>query len=299
MSAKKINKGLGKGFDVLVPVGLDVLQVSAAPEERIHKLAIDIVKPKSDQPRKYFDEATLEQLANSIREHGIMQPLVVVETEQNMYAIIAGERRWRAAKIVGLSEVPVVVRTASELQQVELSLLENIQRENLSPLETAQTVVRLHQDYGQSYDTIAKRLGKAPTTIANIVRLLSLPPDMQTALAKGEINEGHARALLSLAKLPNEQQVLFKQIQMHSWNVRQAESFAAAAKKVDAGPKSTAPGKKAKPKARVSDSKITKQIESHIKAPTKIQHTAKGGRLVIGFKSDEDLQRIVDAISGS
>lgn len=296
MSSKRIQKGLGKGFDVLVPVGLDVTQVSAAPEERIHKLAIDIVKPKSDQPRKHFDEAALTSLANSISEHGIMQPLVVVEVEQNMYAIIAGERRWRAAKQVGLKEVPVVVRTASELQQVELALLENIQREDLSPLETAHTVVRLHEQFGQSYDQIAKRLGKAPTTIANIVRLLSLPEVMQDALTNGDINEGHARALLSLAKQPNEQQVLFKQIVLHSWNVRQAESFAAAAKKSATQNVVKAPEAK-KVDVRKATEKRVKAVGEYLKAPVKVQHTAKGGKLVISFKSEEDLARIVDQIS--
>lgn len=289
MSAKK---GLGRGFDALVPVGLDVAQVSAAPTERIHKLAIDIVRPKADQPRKYFDEESLKNLANSIREHGIMQPLVVVEVEQNLYAIIAGERRWRAAKIVGLTEVPVVVRTASDLQQVELALLENVQREDLSPLETAHTVERLHREFGQSYEQIAKRLGKAPTTIANIVRLLSLPTLMQEALAKGDINEGHARALLSLSKLPSEQLVLFKQIVLHGWNVRQAESFAAAAKK--AGDKTN---KKSKPASNKEIERRVKSVSDYLHAPIKVQHTAKGGRLVISFTSDEDLQRIVDQIS--
>ena len=295
MSSKKPQKGLGKGFDVLVPVGLDVLQVSASPEERIHKLAIDIVKPKSDQPRQYFDEDALKNLANSISEHGILQPLVVVEVEQNMYAIIAGERRWRAAKQLGLTEVPVVVRTASELQQVELALLENIQREDLSPLETAHTVVRLHEQFGQSYDEIAKRLGKAPTTIANIVRLLSLPEQMQQALTLGDINEGHARALLSLAKLPSEQQVLFKQILLHGWNVRQAESFAAAAKKAGLAAETKKPAQKAS--AHKATEKRVKAVGDYLKAPVKVQHTAKGGKLVISFKSDEDLERIVDQIS--
>lgn len=297
MSQSKNKKGLGRGFDMLVPVGLDISQVSATPEERIHKLAIDIVKPRADQPRKYFDETTLTQLANSISEHGIMQPIVVVEIEQNMYAIIAGERRWRAAKQAGLSEVPVVVRTASQLQQIELSLLENVQRENLTPLETAVSIERLHKEFGQSYEQIAKSLGKAPTTIVNIVRLLALPADMQAALTKGQISEGHARSLLSLSKQPSEQKVLFKQILLHGWNVRQAESFAAAAKKMDIKSTSDMADSPAKKVPALTDAKLTKQIEARIKAPIKIQHTTKGGRLVISFTSAEDLQRIVDQIS--
>jgi ParB family chromosome partitioning protein len=291
-----VKKGLGKGFDVLVPMGLDVTQVSASPEERIHKLAIDVVRPKSGQPRKHFDDAALRQLANSIIEHGIMQPLVVVEVEQNMYSIIAGERRWRAAKLVGLSEVPVVVRTASELQQVELALLENIQREDLTPLETAHAIVRLHDQFGQSYEQIAKRLGKAPSTVANSIRLLALPEVMQTALTIGDINEGHARALLALVKQPSEQLILFKQILLHGWSVRQAESFAAAAKKsaiqsVDDSPKSK------KVDVHKATGKMLKAVGDYLKAPVKVQHTAKGGKLVISFKSEEDLERIVDQIS--
>jgi ParB family transcriptional regulator, chromosome partitioning protein len=295
VSQAKNKKGLGRGFDVLVPVGLDVQQVSAAPEERIHKLAIDIVKPKPDQPRKHFDEKALAELADSISEHGIMQPLVVVEVEQNMYAIIAGERRWRAAKKAGLTEVPVVVRTASDLQQVELALLENVQREDLSPLETANTIVKLHNEYGQDYDTIAKRLGKAPTTIANIVRLLTLPIEMQEALAAGAINEGHARALLSLAKLPNEQQVLFKQIVLHGWNVRQAESFAGAAKKAVAPVTSAAKGK---PLSHAASDKTAQAVGEYLRAPVKVQHTAKGGKVVISFKNDEEFERITKKLLG-
>jgi ParB family chromosome partitioning protein len=214
-----------------------------------------------------------------------------------MYAIIAGERRWRAAKQLGLSEVPVVVRTANELQQVELALLENIQREDLSPLETAHTVVRLHEQFNQSYDDIAKRLGKAPTTIANIVRLLSLPEQMQQALAKGEINEGHARALLSLTKSPTEQQILFKQIILHGWNVRQAESFAAAAKKSTLENTAKQPTKKVN--VHKATEKRVKAVGDYLKTAVKVQHTAKGGKLVISFKSDEDLARIVDQISKS
>lgn len=290
MSSQK--KGLGKGFDVLVPAGFDVQLVAAAPEERIHKLAIDIVKPKADQPRQHFDESALNDLVNSIREHGILQPIVVVETEQNMYAIIAGERRWRAAKKLGLQEVPVVVRSADALQQVELALLENIQREDLSPLETAATILRLHDEFNQSYEQIAKRLGKAQTTVSNIVRLLSLPIPMQQALQAGQISEGHARALLSLAKQQKDQQVLFEQIIRHGWNVRQAESFAAAAKKAG----KTTSRSKQEPKTLKSDVALQKQLGDYLGAKVSLRHTAKGGKIIIGFTSDAELERIVDQV---
>ena len=130
-------KGLGRGLDSLVPGTIDISTVSSGAHERVHKLALDVVAPRDDQPRSYFDEEALEQLAQSIREQGILQPIVVKQVEQNMYSIIAGERRWRAAKIAGLTEVPVIIRDVDGHQQLELALLENVQRSDLSPLETA------------------------------------------------------------------------------------------------------------------------------------------------------------------
>lgn len=285
-------KGLGKGFDVLVPVGLDVQGVAAQPQERVRRLAVDIVKPKADQPRQNFDNQALEQLAQSVKQHGIMQPIIVIEIEQDLYSIIAGERRWRAAQIAGLTEVPAIVRTATEHQQLELALLENVQREDLGALETATAVARLHDQFGQSYASIAKSLGKAETTVNNIVRLLGLPVSMKQALANGQITEGHARALLSLQQLPKAQEVLFGQILRHGWNVRQAESFAGAAKKAGTG----TPKKLTKKELAKSAERSLKLITDRLNLPVKVQHTAKGGKLVISFKSDDDLARIAEQI---
>ncbi len=287
MAAK--NK-LGKGFDALVPVGVDVYNVTAQPHERVYKLAVDIVKPRADQPRKNFDEIALEQLTQSVREHGIMQPIIVVESEPNIYSIIAGERRWRAAQLAGLNTIPAIVRSATEHEQLELALIENVQREDLSPIETAKSVVRLHDQFNQSYEDIAKRLGKAYTTVINIVRLLSLPDDMQQALNNKLLSEGHARALLSLAKLPKQQKVLYEQIKNHGWSVRQSESFAAAAKKAASEKKP-----QIKKATKVKDD-VSKQLNSYLKSPVTIQHTAKGGRVIIKFTGNDDLTRIVELI---
>jgi ParB family chromosome partitioning protein len=285
-------KGLGRGFDVLVPVGLDVSNVTAGSHEKVHKLAIDIVVPKKDQPRKNFDEQALNELAQSIREHGIIQPLIVTQIEQNNYSIIAGERRWRAAKIIGLTEVPAIVRSATEHQQLELSLLENIQREDLNPLEKAATIHRLHEQFGQSYEDISKRLGKAHSTVINVMRLLALPPEMQESLMLGNISEGHARSLLALQKYPSAQKTLFANIVSKKWSVRQAEQYVVATKRGD----KTENNQKAK--QNIAIDKLTNNLQKRlgIKRVT-VHHSVKGsGKIVIGYSSEAELDKIVNRI---
>jgi ParB family chromosome partitioning protein len=270
-----------------------VSNVTAGSHEKVHKLAIDIVVPKKDQPRKNFDAQALNELAQSIREHGIIQPLIVTQIEQDNYSIIAGERRWRAAKIIGLTEVPAIVRSATEHQQLELSLLENIQREDLNPLEKAATIHRLHEQFGQSYEDISKRLGKAHTTVINVMRLLALPPEMQESLMVGNISEGHARSLLALQKYPDAQKTLFANIVSKKWSVRQAEQFVVATKRGDQLPKND---KKIKPGIAIE--KLTNKIQKSlgIKKVT-LQHSVKGsGKIVIGYNSEDELDKIVNQI---
>jgi ParB family chromosome partitioning protein len=270
-------KGLGKGFDVLMPVGINVSTVAAGVGEKVHRLALDVVVPKQDQPRQYFDTAALDQLAVSIREHGILQPLVVVQVDQNLYSIIAGERRWRAARLAGLTEVPAIVRSANEHEQLELALLENVQRSDLTPLEQSLTVYRLHTQFNQSYEDIAKRLGKAYTTVINSVRLLSLPPEMQESLQVGTISEGHARTLLSLQKFPIAQKTLFANMVSKGWSVRQSEQFVIVVKRG-----STKDKPSEKPKQNTNYATTTKALEKQLGAKVIVQHSAKGkGKLVI------------------
>lgn len=285
------NKHLGKGFDVLVPVGIDMTNVTANRQEKVHKLAVDIVVPKTEQPRQNFDEKALQELAESIRTHGIIQPLIVSQLEQNLYSIIAGERRWRAAKMIGLTEVPAIIRSANEHEQLEISLLENIQREDLNPVEKAVAIIRLRDQFGQNLDLIAKRLGKANTTVINIIRLLNLPPQMQKALQEGKISEGHARSLLSLHKDPKLQQQLFDNILANGWSVRRAEQFV-----VDA--------KKAKINTKTSKTKVTPNIQAATKLKkylgvkdVLVQKSLKGtGKVVISFASEKEYERILEKI---
>lgn len=257
--------------------------------EKVFNIEIANVQPNPDQPRQHFDEEALTQLAQSIKQHGIVQPLVVTPAKDGKYLIIAGERRWRAAGLVGLKKVPALVRSAEELEQLEIALIENVQRVDLSPLEQARSIERLHQQFNVTYEAIAERLGKAPSTINNMVRLLQLPKDAFTALADGKITEGHARAILALKDAPELQNVLLKSIVQYEWSVRQAERYVTSVKD---GVK-----EKKAVHARVNtETPVTKRLGKRLNTPVHIKRMAKGGRLEITFKSDEQLDQILELL---
>ncbi len=281
--------GLGRGFDTLIPQNFtpDIL---LEEDERVQKLFISDIEPNRDQPRKYFDEQALSELADSIRQYGILQPLVVTPRGGGKYQLVAGERRWRAAQLAGLETVPAIVRTSKELEQLEIAIVENVQRVDLSPLEQAVSIQRLHDQFNLSYETIAQRLGKAVPTVNNIVRLLQLPKAAQEALQQGEISEGHARSILALRDDPGKQTELLALIKKHRWSVRQAEQFVTAQK---AGAKTA---RAAREKIRTT-TPATEKLSKQLSAPVSIRRTAKGGKLEIGFKSDDELEALVKKIS--
>ncbi|MGI0133738.1 MAG: ParB/RepB/Spo0J family partition protein [Candidatus Micrarchaeaceae archaeon] len=280
----KAARGLGRGFDALIPQDFDA-SILVREDERIQKLAIDIIIPRSDQPRRNFDEAALQELASSIERHGVLLPLVVTATGEGTYRIIAGERRWRAAKMAKLNTLPAIVRTLKELEQLEVALVENVQRVDLAPMEQAISIERLHQQFTLSYDDIAKRLGKAVSTVANIVRLLQLPESAREALESGAITEGHARAILALKDYPDKQIALLASIEKYGWSVRQAERFVTSVK---AGVKDEAAAKQ-----RVAlETPVTKVLSQRFHTPVFIRRTARGGRLEITFKTEQELERI-------
>ena len=202
-------KGLGTNFESLVPKGINIDLVATDSEHKIHMLPLLSIQPRQDQPRKNFNDLELEKLAQSIKEQGILQPIIVTETEQNNYSIVAGERRWRAANIVGLNTIPAIIKKVNDFEHFQLAVLENVQRQDLSAIEFAISINRLHQDYQQSYEDIAKNLGKAYTTVVNTARLLKLPMVMQESIVNGTISEGHGRALLSLEKHTDKQKKLY------------------------------------------------------------------------------------------
>ena len=287
MGVASKNKGLGKGFDALIPTDFDasILEVAS---EKVQKVKRQLVEPNPDQPRKHFDKTALNELADSIKQYGIVQPLVVTK-KNDKFILIAGERRWRAAKIAGLKEVPVLVRSHEELEQLEIAIVENVQRVDLSPLEQAASIERLHDQFSMTYESIAKRLGKAPTTVNNIVRLLNLPDDAKKELFEGKISEGHARAILALKGDSQKQQELLTSIISSGWSVRQAEQFVVTAKQGTSGAKET--------KAKMATStKETNQLGAYLNTTVSIRRTAKGGRLELHFSSDKDLARIISLL---
>jgi ParB family chromosome partitioning protein len=277
--------GLGRGFGTLIPQTFDPTLLTDE-NERIHKLSVESLSPNPEQPRTVFDEDALGELAASIRQYGVVQPLVVTPVGEDGYHIIAGERRWRAARKAGLKTVPAVVRTAKQQEKLELAILENVQRVDLSPLETAVSVERLHQQFNLTYGDIAKRLGKAETTVHNTVRLLQLPSDARQALADSQISEGHARQVLALKDAPEAQAELLRLIIQNGWSVRQAERYVTSLK---AGIKESA-----KTQERVSgDTPETERLSKHFGTKVRIHRTAKGGRVEIAFSSDDQLTQLI------
>ena len=280
-----MGRGLGKGFDSLLPQNFDT-SLLLTNDDRIQKLSTSKVSPNKNQPRTHFDDEALAQLAASIKQYGVLQPLVVTPLGGGNYEIIAGERRWRASKLAGLDMVPVIVRSTKELEQLEIALVENVQRVDLSPLEQAVSIERLHQQFNMTYDRIAERLGKAPSTINNMVRLLALPTEARDALKTHDISEGHARAILALKAKPELQIKLLSEIVSHGWSVRQAERYVSSHKAGVSEPVAV--------KARVeTETTETLALSKRIGAPVHIRRTAKGGKLELKFTSDDELARLL------
>jgi len=279
-------RGLGTSFSTLIPQGLDVAAL-AEDSEKVQKVSLDSLVPNPDQPRQHFDAGALDELAQSIKQYGIVQPLVATPDGKN-YKIIAGERRWRAARLAGLKQVPVIVRTSKELEQLEIAIIENVQRVDLSPLEQAVSIERLHQQFSSSYDQIAKRLGKANSTVVNIVRLLQLPDEAKEALLKKEITEGHARQILALKESPEKQAELLDLIVKNGWSVRQAERYVTSHK--EGHQADTA-------KERVeTETPATKALSKRLGTPVHVKRMAHGGRLEITFKDDAHLSKLLQSL---
>jgi ParB family chromosome partitioning protein len=282
-----LGKGLGRGLDSLIPQDFD-RSLLLENGEKIQKLALTDVLPFNGQPRTNFDPERIAELAASIKEYGVLQPIVVrpPDAKHKQYVIVAGERRWRASQVVGLKQIPAIVRTLKDLEHLELALVENVQRVDLSPLEQAVSIERLHQQFSLSYDSIAKKLAKANSTVTNTVRLLQLPLAAREALERGDITEGHARTILSLKIAPEKQQELLESIIHFGWSVRQAERFASSVK---AGATDATAAKE-----RVdTETPATKALSQRLSTPVHIHRTAKGGRVELQFTNDSELERLL------
>jgi ParB family chromosome partitioning protein len=285
MTAKR---GLGRGLDSLIPPSIDAKHDPTAKQDeavsRTKDLFISDIKPNPGQPRKIFREQELSDLAESIKTHGVLQPIVVIKSTYG-YTLVAGERRLRAAKRAGLKTIPTIVRTLDDQAQLEVSLIENIQRDDLSPLELATALAKLNQQFNIRFEELAKRLGKGTSTINNTVRLLQLPAPARQALASGKISEGHARQILALAGQAKLQQQLLDSIVRHGWSVRRAEQFVLESK--NGVTERSAPSQSA-----FAQTKQTQKLAKRLKTDVALQPMAKGGRLVIRYKNQKDLDRI-------
>jgi ParB family chromosome partitioning protein len=285
-------KALGRGIDALLSggdgdEGLD-------PRSGVEYVPIVNLRPNPDQPRKDFNPEALEELAQSIRRKGIIQP-VLVEKKGDSFLIIAGERRYRAAQIAGLAEVPVVVRDFTEDDKLEIALIENLQREDLNPIEEAAAYKRLVDEKGLSQDEVADAVGKNRSTVANSLRLLKLPEDMQKSLVSGEITAGHARAILSVLN-PSDQRILYARTLQDGLSVREAEFQAGELNKgrrpVPSREKEPEQTRNLQPELAALEQKLLDALGTKVS----IRGTAKQGRIEISYFSMDDLERIFEII---
>jgi ParB family transcriptional regulator, chromosome partitioning protein len=278
-------KALGRGLGALL--GTSELDV-----EQLREIDIDRILPNSQQPRKNFDEEALEELANSIRQHGVVQPIVVRALEDGFFQLIAGERRWRASQRAGLTRVPAVIRQAGEHDTLEIALIENLQREDLNPLEEAQAYEKLIVDFGMTQDEVARRVGKNRATVANMLRLLKLPDQVQQWLRDNKLSTGHAKALLSLSE-PGAILDAAKRVIQGNLSVRHTEMLV---------------GRIAKGEIQNGDSAVDSEVEDpNVKAAIRaleqvvgtkvaIHETGGKGKIEIHFYSFEEMNRLYEGL---
>ena len=290
LTVVKKASGLGRGLGALIPEA-----ASAAGAVRAGALEIPISKIKANayQPRSTFNQTELEQLAESIREHGVIQP-ILVEEGANGFTLIAGERRLRASKIAGRTTIPAVVRTVDNQSRLELALIENVQRSDLSPIETAQAYRRLADEFGMTQEQIATVAGKARATVANTMRLLDLTAGVQEEVTAGRLSEGHARALVGLPE--SEQAWLARSFVRDGVTVRGAEAAASTIREAGRGTIST---KKTQGTASSGElAAVQRGLEQALGTPVRIKPAGVGGQIVIEYYSAEELARLVDQIKG-
>ena len=281
MSAQR---GLGKGLGALL--GESAMQ--PAPEGGALLLPLQKVEPNPDQPRRRFDEAALQELADSVRQHGIIQPLTVRKLPSGFYQIIAGERRWRAARMAGLREVPVTVIEADDKKAMELALIENLQRADLDPIEEAQGYQQLMQEYGMTQSAVADRVGRSRPAVANALRLLALSAPVLDMVASGAISAGHARAILTLPD-ENTQLAVAQRVQNLQLSVRQTELMCKNMSKPSRKEPAPAP---AVNYIAVCERDLSRSLGRGVK----IRHGKRKGRLELEYYGEDDLQRLLDAL---
>jgi len=287
-------RGLGRGLDALLPSAPPPM-AATHPSDAVRQIPVTSITPNSYQPRTVFKPEKLRELADSIRVHGVMQP-VVVRKDGDRYMLIAGERRWRASTLAGLVTVPAIVREVPTNQILELTLIENIQREDLNPIETAEAFQRLATEANLTHDQIAERTGKDRSTVTNLLRLLKLPEEVRTRVVAGEITLGHAKVLLGLAS-EAVQKSLAARVVAQGLSVRQLEDLAkTATEAVEQGSDKTVTikGKVVDPNVRAA----VMEMERMLGARVHLKGNHKKGRLIVEYNSAEELDRIYSRIVG-
>ena len=277
--------GLGKGLDALIPSG----QKTHTGESGITHIAVDLIQRNPRQPREKFDLEELENLAASIREHGVIQPLIVSPGKNELYTLIAGERRLQAARQAGLKTVPVVIRQATDQQFLELALIENVQRADLNAIEEAEAYQHLAKEFKLSHETIAARVGKSRVAVTNTLRLLDASAAVKQALVDGRITEGHARALLAL-NTAKAQETLLNQIVNLDLSVRQTEALA----RKYAGQK---PAYKRRSSLSADVTDVERRLRSSLGTKVTLKHGKKGGTVTIYYYSDEELDSLLGKLT--
>lgn len=302
MAQPNKKQALGKGIRALlsnideelkVSEGVPAATGAAAPANGIMRLPVEHISVNPKQPRRDFDEAALQELADSIRMHDIIQPVTVVKLANGKYQLISGERRWRASKMAGLKDIPAYIRTADDQEMLELALLENLQRENLNAIEIALSYRRLMDECDLTQEQVAERMNKERSTVTNYLRLLKLPPDVQKAVRDGELSMGHARAIIGLEQV-DQQLYVFREVREKGLSVRQVEALV----KNLSEEKVKSEGGKVKPRLAPAYKRIEDNMASHFSTKVKLDRKQNGrGSVLIEFYNDEDLERIMEKMS--
>lgn len=292
MSAKR---GLGRGFDTLIPTDTidDFFDPTAEEDEKNSKLveiAIDDIIPDPNQPRREFDEKQLEALSNSIKENGVVQPIVVVK-EGKKYQIVAGERRWRASRMANLDKIPAIVRTLDAQKRLEISLIENVQREDLNPIEIATVYAKFRSQFNLSNAEIAKRVGKSESAIINTTRLLNLPDSAKHAMVEHKLSEGQMRPLVTLT--PEQIDGILPKIIEEGWSARKVEQYKVNLNNLKKAPKNTAA-----PRIQQETDVYVDSIRDRLGVKASIETSARGtGKIVLKFKNKEELEKICSILT--
>lgn len=285
--AKPKMTGLGKGLDALFgAVPIESEQPEIGENDKLRTLKITEVEPNREQPRKVFNQDALEELADSIKTYGIIQP-IVVSKQDGYFGIVAGERRWRAAKLAGLEEIPAIIRDDDEQTNKEIALIENIQREDLNPYEKAVGIRNLMDKYGLTQEEVSKKIGKSRSSISNTVRILNLAPDVLELVKQGKLTEGHCKALAGITDEKRQYEVAMRMIEK-GMSVRQAESKNRTAKKE----------KRLDPKYKYLYDDIEDKFQGFFGTKVKLDQGKRKGKIIIEYNNNEDLERMLNLIKG-